>query len=345
MRTFTYDNANQLVSVQVAGSWRTDFAYDGLGRCRWRKEYNGSGQFQSQVNYVYDGFVVIQERDVANIPRVTYTRGLDLSGSRQGAGGIGGLLARTDSAGTAYYHCDGSGNVTMLIGAVQTPVARYLYDSFGNVIGMAGPLADANVYRFSSKETHANSGLSYYGYRWYDPNLQRWINRDPIGERGGLNLYRFVANNPVSRIDPWGLFDGVTVPRGPGTLLPGPGSGLPTPGEVMGMPTVPMYPNLDKAQNWLKEKHPDLCKTTIAFPLPPRIDGFTLPFGMIWIDPRETNIPNLVDTLAHEGMHSNDGFFGTLIGLGRPHDDIYNDADLIRREYEGILPLPMAPRR
>src|SRR5205809_5140641 len=41
-----------------------------------------------------------------------------------------------------------------------------------------------NVYRFSSKEIHVNSGLYYYGYRWYAPNLQRWLNRDPLGEPG-----------------------------------------------------------------------------------------------------------------------------------------------------------------
>jgi RHS repeat-associated protein len=60
------------------------------------------------------------------------------------------------------------------------------------------------VYRFSSKELHVNSGLYYYGYRWYHPNLQRWLNRDPLEERGGINLYRFVRNRPVDLSDPWG---------------------------------------------------------------------------------------------------------------------------------------------
>jgi RHS repeat-associated protein len=60
------------------------------------------------------------------------------------------------------------------------------------------------VYRFSSKELHVNSGLYYYGYRWYHPNLQRWMNRDPIEEEGDLNLYRFAANNAVAFVDPFG---------------------------------------------------------------------------------------------------------------------------------------------
>jgi len=78
-------------------------------------------------------------------------------------------------------------------------------DPFGNTLSKSGPLADANTYRFSSQEYHQSSGLSLYLYRANDPNLQRWLNRDPIGERGGLNLYAYVANNPISRIDFLGL--------------------------------------------------------------------------------------------------------------------------------------------
>jgi len=70
---------------------------------------------------------------------------------------------------------------------------------------MSGPLADANTYRFSSKEWHANAGLYYYGLRYYEPNLQRWLNRDPIEEIGDLNLFRLVLNNPICWNDPLGL--------------------------------------------------------------------------------------------------------------------------------------------
>jgi len=60
------------------------------------------------------------------------------------------------------------------------------------------------VYRFSSKECHVKSGLYYYLYRWYSPELHRWITRDPINERGGVHLYRFVFNRPVHLQDPYG---------------------------------------------------------------------------------------------------------------------------------------------
>ena len=88
--------------MTVTNSWKTEFAYDGLFRRRIRKEYVWSGSWlpASETRYVYDGRVVLQERDGNNLPSVTYTRGLDLSGTFQGAGGIGGLLARTDHQST-----------------------------------------------------------------------------------------------------------------------------------------------------------------------------------------------------------------------------------------------------
>jgi RHS repeat-associated protein len=93
----------------------------------------------------------------------------------------------------------------MLIDTNQSAVATYRYDPFGNAISSSGSLASANVYRFSSKEIHVASAMYYYGYRFYDPNLQRWLNRDPIMEGGGMNLYGFVLNDPIDSIDLVGL--------------------------------------------------------------------------------------------------------------------------------------------
>jgi len=186
-------------------------------RRRIRKEFTWSSSSWLQTNevhYIYDGNVVIGERDINNLTATIYTRGPDLSGTRQGAGGIGGLLARTDQRlstinsplSTSFYHCDGNGNVTCLINTNQAIVAEYEYDPFGGILSQSGSLADANLYRFSSKEYHPNSGLVYYLYRLYDPNLQRWLNRDPVGERGGLNLYRFCRNTSADLIDSNGRY-------------------------------------------------------------------------------------------------------------------------------------------
>ncbi len=48
------------------------------------------------------------------------------------------------------------------------------------------------------------NSLLYYGYRYYDPATGRWPSRDPIGERGGVNLYSFCHNEPISWIDDLG---------------------------------------------------------------------------------------------------------------------------------------------
>jgi RHS repeat-associated protein len=242
-RCFAYDDENQLISVWVTNVWRSDFAYDGKMRRRIRREYlwqSAIWNLQSEIHYLYDGNLVIQERDANNLPLVTYTRGKDLSGSLEGAGGIGGLLARTDfrlwaldsGLGTAhaYYHADGNGNVTCLMNANQVAVAKYIYDPYGNILSQSGPLAEANLYRFSSKEFHAASGLVYYLYRLYEPDLQRWLNRDPLWSfpqimpavsrmlaagphlriglpdvHGESALYEFLNNEPVTHIDPLGL--------------------------------------------------------------------------------------------------------------------------------------------
>ena len=242
-RNFTYDNENQLTSVWVANTWSNNFAYDGLLRKRIERDYawNGSGWIETnEVHYVYDGYLPIQERDGNNIPRVTYTRGADLSGAFQDTGGIGGLLARTDMqlSTTAYYHNDGNGNVTCMIDYNNVLQASYSYDPYGNMLAMSGPLADANIYRFSSKEWNENTGLYYYGFRFYDPNSQRWLNRDPLGDLGGLgylapridqdgdandkggmsdddflniwsrlnsNLYGAIGNDPINYVDPLGF--------------------------------------------------------------------------------------------------------------------------------------------
>jgi RHS repeat-associated protein len=154
-----------------------------------------------------------------NLTLVTYTRGRDLSGTLAGAGGIGGLLARSRYAtsspyavnGNSFYHADGNVNVTYLASSSGGTDAAYRYDPFGRWLAQTGPYASANVMRFSSKPWVAHNGsntdgLHYYGYRFYDPLTQRWPSRDPIGERGGLNLYEFAWNNPVDYFDHFGLF-------------------------------------------------------------------------------------------------------------------------------------------
>lgn len=179
---------------------------------------------------------------VNNNAQISYIRGSDLSGSLEGAGGIGGLLTRSSgySGGSwtshAYYHADGNGNITAMLDGNANLVAFYRYDPFGNLTAKTGTLPDANVYRFSSKEIHLTSGMYYFGFRFYDPNLQKWINRDPIHESGGVNLYDFVGNNANGSIDPLGLYNpimGFGLAAGPASRLADASFFMPPPLPVM----------------------------------------------------------------------------------------------------------------
>ncbi len=197
----------------------------------------------SGIYYIYDGKRVIQERDTNNSPTVSYTRGNDLSGTLAGAGGIGGLLARTDGSGSTFYHADVNGNITYLETGSQGLGARYRYDPFGNVTSSSGAYATANTYRFSSKEWVPSVNGYYYLYRFYVPGIERWLNRDPLAEIGfvnifsphslnnwlsmlrpyekigGLNPFNFARNAPIKFVDKFGMSP-VLAPAPPITTIP-----------------------------------------------------------------------------------------------------------------------------
>ena len=216
-RSFSYNDENQPTSVSSGTTYRYDFVYGGLARLRKKLTYiwsSGSWSLYQETRYVYDGRLVLQERNSSgDTPEVAYTRGWDMSASFQGAGGIGGMLARSHgySAGSwtthHAYHTDGNGNITALVSTAQAISASYKYDPFGNLISSSGAMAGANTYRFSSKMTELNSGLYYYGFRFYHPNLQRWLNQDPMEETGGNNLYCAFLNDPIASYDPFGLLN------------------------------------------------------------------------------------------------------------------------------------------
>jgi len=187
---------------------RVDYTYDGLGR-RVEKLTYTNDSLSGSVHFVYDGWRVMEELDENYATQKSYTLGLDLSGSLEGAGGIGGLLAIAKPLGTAYtaanYFYDGNGNVIDLAADDGTSLAHYAYAPFGERLAATGTWAEANAYQFSSKPRETINGFYYYGLRYYNPGTGRWLSRDPIEEQGGLNLYGMAGNNAVNQIDFLGL--------------------------------------------------------------------------------------------------------------------------------------------
>ena len=229
---YAWNNENRLASATCAdGLQKLEFVYDFQGRRRIKRVYsrattNDPFVLAKTTLFVYDGWLLLQERATDHVAATTTTRtylhGLDLSGQLGGegvganttAGGIGGMLAVTTTrSGTAttsslLYLYDGNGNVAALVDPVTTEsAAAYEYSPFGRTLVAHGPLAAANPFRFSAKYTDTETGLVYYGYRYYEPGLGRWINRDPTGETGGENLFLFVGNSVASHFDYLGLKD------------------------------------------------------------------------------------------------------------------------------------------
>ena len=83
--------------------------------------------------------------------------------------------------------------------------SSHCFGPFGELIRATGEKKDAFNFRFSTKYEDAETGLLYYGYRYYNPETERWLNRDPIDENGGLNLYGFIGNDSVNYADYLGL--------------------------------------------------------------------------------------------------------------------------------------------
>jgi RHS repeat-associated protein len=194
--------------------------------------------------YLYQDWLVLAVTDVAGDVLETYTHGADLSGHVGGAaGGIGGILASTQTGGAAYYHYNFNGNVVNVSSSNQTQLAKYTYGPFGEVLLKEGEFDSR--YQFSTKEYDSQTGLNYYGYRFYSPELGRWLNRDPIGEAGGLSLFAYVGNAPTIDVDFLGLAGLIDILDPPDPPHPGPnppGWNPGNPGNIPSPPGTPVLP-------------------------------------------------------------------------------------------------------
>ena len=202
---YQYDFANQLTNVirKSDSAVVLQCRYDALGR---RVEAIRADGTVDRYVYFPGSFLVLAVLDETNAPKEFYTRGPDLSGTLSGAGGISGILACTYSTGPVlYHHADLMGNVIALTDLSGDCEATFRYTSLGQLATRMVSILPRHL--FSSKEFDHASSLYYFGYRFYLPWMGRWINRDPLEENRGGNLYAFVKNNAIMYFDAWGLLD------------------------------------------------------------------------------------------------------------------------------------------
>ena len=192
---YRHDGLGRLVSAQrisVPGKadLTTTYGYTADGRLAWRKEGTAAREW-----LIYDGSqAVVQTTDSA----LNWTH--VWAGSRL-------VRSTKHPAGTVYHpHQDRLGSIVVITRSGGPD--RALYDPYGRLVAAFSTITNdtfAVPYGYAGARWEATSGLYQMGARWYDPELGRFIEQDPIGEAGGLNLYAYVGSSPTLWVDPTGL--------------------------------------------------------------------------------------------------------------------------------------------
>jgi RHS repeat-associated protein len=200
-QAFTYDSNDKLLTATRNGTTVT-IHYDARRRAVARMVAPSIGSATTTF-FIWDGWSLIEERSVTGNVVQSYVHGPV----------IDEILAKTDAAGTVYYHHDGLGSSAALSNATGTAIESYTYDAYGAVQVWDSAFSPqpssllGNRFLFTGRELVSSAGIYDYRNRAYSAELGRWLSRDPIEEEGGLNLYGYVGNDPASGFDPLGLVD------------------------------------------------------------------------------------------------------------------------------------------
>lgn len=219
--TYQYDALDRLTSIELKRTCfdkvSIQFVYDAFHRrlsktvYQWNKD-QVKWDLIDKVRYLYEG-----DREIGSVDsqgNITELRilGCPLTGGNQHSEISAAVAIELNGHAYAPVH-DHRGNVGCLIDSASGHIAEcYRYSAFGipKIYSGEGELLEksaiGNSWMFSSKRSDAESGLVYYGKRYYDADAGRWITKDPLGSFDGDNAYTFLLNNPLSHIDLHGLF-------------------------------------------------------------------------------------------------------------------------------------------
>jgi len=204
-RKYFYDSLDRLIAVET-GTKRVEYSYDALHR-RLSKTIFEKGKRTAHIRYIWDGNHEIGSVDEKN--RVQELRVLG-----EGLGAEIGSAVLCELNGKPYVPIsDHRGNIVTLIDLQRKkPVESYRFSAFGEealIYTVIYPVSLQKLcpWRFCSKRVDEETGFSCFGRRFYHPKIGRWLTQDPDGFGGGVNLYAYVSNNPLNRLDLYGLKD------------------------------------------------------------------------------------------------------------------------------------------
>jgi|GEM_PF-3220560 len=191
---FTYDWRDQLTTYRK-GANNAQYSYDG-NNLRLEKNSNGVS-----TKYLWDGSQVLKEYKGDGSVKAAYFLGVDRGAIKTG--------------GQWYiYIKDSRGSITGMVDQAGNRVATYRASDFGEATVDQGSVY--NPFRWNGEQVDSETGLVYLRNRYYQPSTGRFLQRDPIGYEGGLNLYAFCNGDPVNKNDPSGLDGDLKVHSRPG---------------------------------------------------------------------------------------------------------------------------------
>jgi RHS repeat-associated protein len=193
--TYEWDAANRLVAVRYGYGGGFVFGYNGRGQ-RVRQirvaDIGGSPEYVDDRRLIWNGLELKAELSTVDTTRKAthYPQGSRL------------FDILSQSFVDCTYTRDHLGSVREVTDGSGTLQARFAYDAWGRRRWLAGSV---NVPHGFTGHYYLGDGLQIAFYRTYDAELGRWLNRDPIGELGGTNVYGYLDTNPIGSVDPLGL--------------------------------------------------------------------------------------------------------------------------------------------